>query len=200
MKLDSNRLWRYTIIALSILFVTCNSTVQEEVIPGEKLDAEARFGNPSLKFPELTIQARAKVAAWSVFEDFKSELATVNGRTIAELKPKTERLELQTDSLIKKIPNELYTNPISSRLIVLNSRIKLLNQEINKATIDSLAVVDKLNELNIAATNFLLQINEKLQKDIIDLQRINDEKKELEKQKQFLDSVYQVERRDNNIR
>jgi hypothetical protein len=47
--------------------------------------------------------------------------------------------------------------------------------------------------MNIAVKNLIIQINEKFQKDAIDLQRIENEKKEIEKQKQLLDSVYQIE-------
>ncbi len=42
----------------------------------------------------------------------------------------------------------------------------------------------------------MIQINEKMEKDAIDLQRIDSEKKELEQQKQFLDSVYKAELED----
>jgi hypothetical protein len=74
--------------------------------------------------------------------------------------------------------------------------VNLLNQQVHKSKVDSAAIAIQLEELTFATINLFLQINEKLQKDAIDLQRIDDEKKELEKQKRFLDSVYLAERND----
>ena len=53
-----------------------------------------------------------------------------------------------------------------------------------------------IEEANNAIENLIVQLNEKFQKDGIDLQRIDNEKKELEKQKKFLDSVYRAELKD----
>jgi hypothetical protein len=186
---------------MAMLFVSCDQAVEESVdMPGQQANATARFGSSALQFPKLTAEAQSKVDEWSVFDDFQTELNQINGSTVAELKTKTERLRLHADSLSKKVPNELYTNPITSRLVVLRSRISLLLQELNRGRIDSTEVAKQMAEFNTAATNFLLQINEKLEKDGIDLQREDDEKNELEKQKRFLDSVYMAERRDKNNR
>jgi thymidylate kinase len=67
---------------------------------------------------------------------------------------------------------------------------------VNKSKLDSLSIVDHMNELTKATINFYLQIDEKFQKERIDQEREEDEKKELEKQKRFLDSVYQAELQD----
>lgn len=161
-----------------------------------------RFGNENFQLPKLTAAAQDEVSNWSVFDDFQKEISTINGRTVDELKSKTERLILHTDSLSKKTPEILTTQPILARLIVVNSRVHLLQQEVSKGKRDSAGIANQLHELNLAAANFMIQINEKLQKDAIDLQRVDDEKKELEKQKRFLDSVYQAEREDmknNNL-
>ena len=181
------------------LAIACDDVVEAETGNADQTNTNVlSFGTSKVRFPELTSEAKAQVANWSVFDDFQTELNAINGNELGVLKSRTERLKLHADSLSKKIPNDLYTNPITSRLLVLRSRIYLLDQEINKPVIDSSDIGNALNELNSAATNFLVQINEKLQKDQIDLQRIDDEKKELEKQKRFLDSVYEAERRDKN--
>ena len=113
--------------------------------------------------------------------------------TLENLRVKTEKLLRHTDSLSKKIPDTLYTNAIYSRLVIAKTRVELLKQEINRDIIDSERVEMNIDEANDAIKNLIIQLNEKFQKDGIDLQRIDNEKKELEKQKKFLDSVYQVE-------
>jgi len=52
--------------------------------------------------------------------------------------------------------------------------------------------------MNISVKNLFVQINEKFEKDAIDLLRVNSEKKELALQKQFLDAVYKAELEDQN--
>jgi len=71
-----------------------------------------------------------------------------------------------------------------------------LHQELKKSKIDSIQLQNYMNEMNASVSNLIIQINEKFQKDAIDLKRVEDEKKELENQKRFLDSVYQIEIQD----
>ena len=187
------------LVLLGLLLIGCEDTKEEIPQQSEEVvDSSSTFGDSDKKFPLLIPEAQQQVENWSVFEDFLLELSRLNGSNINELKARTERLGMHTDSLSKRIPNDLYTNPVTSRLMVLRTRIKLLSQEVNRSFIDSVAVAVQIDELNHAATNLLLQINEKIQKDMIDLEQQEAEKRELEKQKRFLDSVYRAERRDNN--
>jgi hypothetical protein len=87
------------------------------------------------------------------------------------------------DSILKKIPDTLNTPIIYSRLLVVKTRTHLLNQEARKVHLDSISIEKKLIDLNISVKNLFVQINEKLEKDQIDLQRNNNEKIEIESQK-----------------
>ncbi len=102
------------------------------------------------------------------------------------------------NSLIKKIPDTLNTPLIFSRVIVVKTRTQLLNQEVNKAHFDSVRLQDDFKEMNISVKNLFIQINEKFEKDAVDLQRVDSENKELVLQKQFLDAVYKAELEDQN--
>ena len=80
--------------------------------------------------------------------------------------------------------------------MVAKTRALLLQQEVHKARIDSSQLQIQIDEMNMATKNLIIQINEKFQKDDIDFQRKDDENKEIEKQKKFLDSVYKSELQD----
>lgn len=159
-------------------------------------DVNNQYGDTSVAFPKLSPEAESEISNWSVFDDFQNEMNSLNGSTISEIRNKTERLKLFTDSLSKKIPETLATQPITSRLLVVRSRVYLLDQEAKKSRVDSLSIEEHLKELTSASLNFYRQIDEKFHKARIDQEREDDEKKELEKQKRFLDSVYQAELRD----
>lgn len=159
-------------------------------------DVNNQYGDTTVAFPKLSPEAEAEISNWSVFDDFQNEMNSLNGSTISEIRNKTERLKLFTDSLSKKIPETLSTQPITSRLLVVRSRVYLLDQEAKKSRVDSLSIEEHLKELTSASINFYRQIDEKFHKARIDQEREDDEKKELEKQKRFLDSVYQAELHD----
>ena len=160
--------------------------------------SEMRFTNDMVVLPQLSRSANELTFSWGAFEDFDAVIKSINGVSLSELKNTTERLILITDSLAKKIPDSLNTQPIRSRLIVVSTEARLLKQEANKARSDSSEIALQISNLEEAASEFYFHIEEKLQKDAIDMQRIEDEKKELEKQRKFLDSVYQAELEDQN--
>jgi hypothetical protein len=80
--------------------------------------------------------------------------------------------------------------------MVVKTRTQLLNLEVNKAHFDSVRLQDYFKEMNISVRNLFIQINEKFEKDAIDLQRVDSETKELALQKEFMDAVYKAELED----
>lgn len=154
------------------------------------------FGDQKFVFPELSDKAKIYVTNWAVYDDFEKEVKTLNGNTIEVLLNKSELLVSHLDSLSKNIPDTLFNQAILSRVIVVKTRINLLHQELKKSKIDSIQLQNYMNEMNASVSNLIIQINEKFQKDAIDLKRVEDEKKELENQKRFLDSVYKIELQD----
>ena len=185
------------LLILGFIVISCGNSSEETAVQNDiKKDSTVRYGDTSFSFPKLTNKAADQVTQWGVFEDFESEIKSINGKTIEELQSKMERILTQVDSLSNNIPDTIYTQSLFSRIIVIKTRTSLLNQELNKSRIDSLRLQKYINEVNVSMKNFIIQINEKFLKDDIDLQRKEDEKKELEKQKRFLDSIYELELQD----
>jgi hypothetical protein len=186
-----------TLISCFLLIACGNNSEEESPIPETQQLNTSLYGNSNFKFPSLTENAKTEVMHWGAYEDFEAEVKTINNNTIETIQTKSLLLVSQLDSISKNIPDTLNTKSIHSRVIVAKTRAHLLNQEVNKSKIDSVRLQEYLNEMNISVKNLITQINEKFQKDAIDLQRIDNEKQELENQKRFLDSVYQVELQDN---
>jgi hypothetical protein len=72
----------------------------------------------------------------------------------------------------------------------------LLQQELKSLKSDSARLQLQIREMNKAAANLIVQINEKFLKDGIDFQRLDSEKKEIENQKK-LDSIFKQEIEDS---
>ncbi len=197
MKFTFNSIFFNLLLCFSI--ISCgNSTEENTSVVLTKQTPAGLYGDTSFKFPDLSDEAKLKVSHWGAYEDFDLEVKSINGNTIEELQVRTSQLVFHIDSLTKKIPDTLNTRAIFSRMAVVKTRAKLLEQEVNKSHIDSLSVQKSFDKMNTSVKNFIIQVNEKFQKDAIDLQRVTNEKQELEQQKKFLDSVYQIELQDKN--
>lgn len=129
------------------------------------------YGSKSSVIPVISEKAKIYGVQWIGFEDFEIEFRSLNGSTLEQLRAKSERLVQYTDSLTKKIPDTLNSISISSRLVVVRTRANLLFQEVHKSRLDSLRLENAIDEMNVAVTHLILQLNEKFEKDEIDLQR-----------------------------
>jgi hypothetical protein len=184
---------------VSLIIYSCGKNQEESTqkVISQKINSSI-YGNTNFEFPTISENARAEVIHWGAFEDFEEQAKTINGTAMEVIQTKSILMVSHIDSLIKKIPDTLNTPLIFSRVIVVKTRTQLLNQEVNKAHFDSVRLQDYFKEMNISVRNLFIQINEKFEKDAIDLQRVDTEKKELSVQKQFLDAVYKAELEDQN--
>ncbi|PQB05592.1 hypothetical protein [Aureitalea marina] len=188
----------FLITGLIIALSSCQNKAGDENQPLEGVlqDSTRLYGNVDYRFPALSQQTMEVLTLWPIFEEFKSEVTTMNGHSVGVIQNKSKRLIQHTDSLRKTIPDTLNTLPIYSRLMVTQTRAELLNQEANRDRLDTLLLEQALAELNLSVSSLFVQINEKFQKDQIDQQRAVDEQLELEKQKRFLDSIELLELQD----
>lgn len=175
-------------------FQACKGDTQGgEQDKGTVQDSTQVFGTASVQLPKFTKDATTIVNDWSIFYDFEEELIALNTQPIEELRSRSERFIGFADSLAKTLPDTLNIQPIASRLLVLNTRVKILAQTVQSQRPNDSIIHSSFVELNVALGNLKHQINEKLQKDKIDAQRIENEEEELEKQRSILDSIAEAE-------
>lgn len=188
-----------SVLIIGVLVYACGSPSEEiqEELP-DTMDQTSRYGVVDYDFPELSMAARNQIDEWTIFSDFEDEAKKINGTTLANLKVTTERLLTHTDSLASKFPDTLNTLAISTRLILVKTRGHVLAQELNRDRLDSVKIQNDIQELNEAVKNFIFRLNEEFRKNAIDMQLQENERKELEKQERFLDSVYKAELNDQN--
>ncbi|RFN59054.1 hypothetical protein [Marixanthomonas ophiurae] len=192
-----NRLLSFLTVAfIGVLMVNCGNEETQNETDTLQEHTDVLYGNTSFSFPELSENTRSYTNQWGAFEDFESQAISINGSTVEELKNKTERLLVYTDSIAKKIPDTLAVQSIKSRVMIAKTRAHLLDQLVHRAHIDSVTLQTYIAEMNNATSNLIVQLNDKFKKDAIDQQRINTEKKEIETQKRLRDSIFQEELKD----
>lgn len=184
------------ILVFAIAVFACGSSEENE-LPQEvvKLDT-LRYGKTPYTFPKVSNNVQEITANWLFYSEFESAMSGLKNLTLEELKDNTALLLEYTDSIRTKLPDTLVTRSIGSRIRVIKTRLKMLELEANKGRIDSTQIEMQIAETQAAVSNFVIQINEKFQKDGIDLQRVENEKKELEKQRNYLDSIQRLELQD----
>lgn len=153
------------------LFISCEKKldkVQEvEIVTNENVI----YGSKSSVLPPITEKAKEHCVQWIGFEDFDIESRSLNGNTLDQLRSKSERLVQYADTLAIKIPDTLNNVSITSRLVVVRTRANILFQEVNKSKVDSLRIEKAIDEMNFSITHLIYQLNEKFEKDEIDLLR-----------------------------
>ena len=185
------------LITISISLASCGNSSEELETIQENIETTIIFGEKNFVFPNLSENAKNYGMQWGAFEDFEIEAKSLNGSTIDGLRTKSTRLINSLDSITKKVPDTLNTKPITSRVMVAKTRAMLLSEEVQKTNIDTTRLQLQIKEMNNAAKNLIIQINEKFLKDAIDFQRIDNEKKEIESQKRLMDSIFKQEIKDN---
>lgn len=178
-----------------LLIVSCSGS-SERSDTVETIDNEMVFGDSQHEFPSFSSLSSEQVKYWGVLNDIISDSRKINGSNILQIREYSENIRNHSDSLANSIPQTLDTQPIRSRLIVLNTRSKILFQEVRKEIIDSSKLQKAVLEFNTSIDNLILHINEKIQKDQIDMQRRDDEEQELKSQSKFRDSIFELERAD----
>ncbi|HIB47621.1 MAG TPA: hypothetical protein EYN07_01605 [Flavobacteriaceae bacterium] len=187
------------VLMLVTIVVSCAEISEDEKDTAtETQDVNTRYGKNLVTLPPLTEVAKNETAQWSVFDDLEANLITLKNQPIGVIRAKSEQMSAQSDSLLKKIPEALDTRPVYARMVLANTRAKLLEQVANYDRLDSLQLEESLQEMNLAGANLFIEINRTFKKNKIDDELKETEKKELEKQQRFLDSVYQAEIIDNN--
>jgi hypothetical protein len=176
---------------LGLFIVACTQGTQTTTqdANAQETDTIEAMGIVNLKLPQLIASAQPIVNDWSIFDDTESELIALNSLPLADVRPRMERLITFSDSLAKTVPDTLLVQPIESRLLIVKTRIRLLNQAVKSARPNKEKIKTNFEGVNDSWKFLKIQINEKLLKDAIDRQRKDDEKAELEKQRAKLDSI-----------
>jgi hypothetical protein len=169
-----------------LLIFSCNNTksLESEVLP-----ENVELPSSGLQLPVLSEEARDALVSWQRFQEFENDLKRINTGSLTRFSAESERMAVAVDTLQNTIPEALNTTIISSRMRVVNTRVKLLHEVLHQRGSDSLVLLANLKETNIAFVNLLAQIQAKFEKQRIDKMARTDENIEANKRLQTNDSI-----------
>ncbi len=176
----------FLFFVLVLSFSSCKEDSNNKDLSRENLKDTVQYGKEKFIFPSLSPNAAALVKDWPIFRDFQNTSINLQNIPIEDFRYRSANLLAHTDSLAKNIPDTLFTPAIQSRLVVIKTRLSLLHQETKKGKPNPENIEHYIRQTRMAIQNFITQINEKVEKDQIDIQRRSDEAAELEKQRKSL--------------
>lgn len=155
------------IFAAFALLVSCNSKTENSTDLTSE-DEQINIPKSEVDFPNLSVDAMDKITSWQYFQELENDLKQINRGNVRSYRSETERMSIVADSLLNNIPEALNTNSITSRMRVVNVRIKLLEESIHQPNAKINVISGHLQEANEAFSNLVIQINERFEKLKID--------------------------------
>ena len=155
------------------------------------------FGQADAMLPDFSESSENYISQWPVFDDLITEVLAINQASLTTIQQRSNLLVSRMDSLTKKIPDTLNTQPMYSRVIITKTRAAIVKQVANKGRLDTLEIQKAIKQMNLATANLIIQINEKFEKDTQDNSVKNNELKEKQVLKKRLDSVYKTSAQNN---
>jgi len=123
----------------------------------------------------ISEDAKEEVAQWSRFQELSTQISFLKKADVTFFTEKKDTLKVFLDSLRINLPENINTNPINSRISVLETKLLKLN---NDLTLDNYSVENKLRsikDLLIANSNLIFVINKKIEFDKNDVGRPEDQ-------------------------
>lgn len=164
------------IIFINILSITLMACGGDKVVTDGQNTDETKQEEPKIsaktivsfvyKDYALSSDAEKAIIDWDKYKELETQLSYLKKADLSFFKGDKESLKKFIDKLKLQIPSQIKTNPIISRLAIVETKLLKLNENL---TIDNIPVKEQLKsikELLVAFSNMNLQINKKLEFDI----------------------------------
>lgn len=167
---------RFLSVVLLFLFVLAISACDEKQTPQEatttdKIDARdtLSIAKPANLKPKigLTPQAKKGVANWPLYRDLSATIDSLQVPTLGVLKNKVQRFDnlYETkaeaeEAEVQVAPKETLSNSIQARLIAIETKVKVLKNEVSLNEPNAVTLSQQIGDLINAYQDLNLQLNE----------------------------------------
>lgn len=116
----------------------------------------------------LSSSAEIAVANWEKYQELAIQISYLKKVDLSFFNGDKELLKKFLDELKLGLPENLNTNPITSRTIIIETAVLKLHENLTLDNIDSNIKLASIKEVLVAFSNLNYQINKKLERDIYD--------------------------------
>lgn len=116
----------------------------------------------------LLPETRTKVSTWLAYITAQSEMTNLEGLTLGEVVPRSEKLAQIMKTLNETVPKIFQTKPILSRIQVLVTLTSVLKQKTSHPLVTAKELRHTVEKIPAAFENLKIQLNEIYRKDLED--------------------------------
>lgn len=114
----------------------------------------------------LSTKGEQAVADWEKYQELAIQISYLKKADLSFFNGDKKLLKTFIDEFKAQIPEDLNTNPIISRAIIIETTLLRLNDNLTLDNIDSDLKLESVKEVVVAFSNLNYQINKKLSRDI----------------------------------
>lgn len=116
----------------------------------------------------LSIEAEEAVEAWEKYKELGIQISYLKKADLSFFNSESNLLIEFVDDFKSNVPENLQTNPILSRVAIVETTLLKLNADLTLDNITSTEQLESLEAVLTAYSNLNFQINKKLERDIYD--------------------------------
>lgn len=116
----------------------------------------------------LSIEAEEAVEAWEKYKELGIQISYLKKADLSFFNSESSLLVEFVDDFKSTVPENLQTNPILSRVAIVETTLLKLNADLTLDNITSTEQLESLEAVLTAYSNLNFQINKKLERDIYD--------------------------------
>lgn len=164
------------ILILPFLFLQCkkdNSNTTKEVSSKPQDSTKVAITKKQLeklKYNDYVLSqpAENQLANWQKYQELALQLNYLKKADLSFFKTEKKQLKGFLDTLMLQLPDTINTKLVNSRVLVLQTQILKLNNNLNLHTTSTQTQLQNIQEVFAAFSNLNFQINKKLEKDVYD--------------------------------
>ncbi|WP_411893856.1 hypothetical protein [Winogradskyella sp. A2] len=116
----------------------------------------------------LSTEGEKAVANWEKYQELAIQVSYLKKADLSFFKSEVELLQEFVEEFKSTVPEDLQTNPIVSRIVIVETALFRLNANLTLDNIDSEEKAQSLKAVFVALSNLNFQINKKLERDLYD--------------------------------
>lgn len=164
----------YVLNIFCFVLISCGDDKKtSEVVDAERADQQITITAKAISDFEytdygLSEESDATVANWEKYKELAIQINYLKKADVSFFKDDKEALKKFINEFKAEIPKQLTTNPIKSRVAILETTLLKLNDNLSLDNIDGSVQLLTVKEVLEAFSNLNYQINKKLEGDMYD--------------------------------
>lgn len=164
-------------LVVLLLYFSCNQDKNPETTPtSQEVKKESKITKSTiekLQYQDYLLDAKARkiIENWPKFQELVGHIKLLKQAEFSFLGGDKETIIALVNDLKAETPETLKTNPITSRIVVLETTILKLHNELNLDNPNRDELLISITEVLSAMSNLNLQINKKIEFDVNNIDR-----------------------------